>query len=312
MIIVRITSGLGNQMYQYAFYRLMQELYGEDQVRADVTWFYANNDHHGYELERIFGSVAGSEFAIKKATAAQIFHATGLIPNICKGRLGKAFEKFRRYPNRILREFTGKSRTGNIIDYVDRKTTETDLFHLPQEHDWYLKGFFIEEQYYRDRLEQLRRELVFPPFAADENEVLADKIKKTNSVSIHVRRGDYLTTYESMFVALGREYYEKAVAYIESHVENPVYYIFSDDSDFVKEQFDWLPNKTIVTHNTGENSFRDMQLMSICKHNIIANSTFSQWGSLLNENKEHLTIYPAAYLRGEESEVKTLENWVRI
>lgn len=345
MIIVRITSGLGNQMFQYAFYRLMQEHYPETEVKADITWFHANDDHHGYELERIFADVSGSDFMLQKASMGQLLHVTGLIPNLMSGRAGLTFEKFRRYPNRILRELTQKRCLPQRIDelelcFGDKHMSAAELYtkvmHLDTSKDWYLAGFWIEEMYYKERLArgELQKELLFPALDASDGAVtcgqattvgagqaaaddgvqtnirLIEEMSQQNSVSIHVRRGDYLTTYSSDFIALGREYYEKAAAYIEQHVESPVYYIFSDDSEFAEVEFKWLQNYVVVTGNDGNNSYRDMQLMSRCKHNIIANSTFSQWGAFLNQNEGHITIYPRAYMRTKDNEEKTLPNWV--
>ncbi len=331
MIIVRITSGLGNQMFQYAFYRLMQERYPKTEVRADLTWFHANNDHHGFELERIFAGVSGSDFMLQKASMRQLFHVTGLIPNLVSGKGGKAFERFRRYPNRILREFTQKKCAPQRIDELElcfgngqmsAEELYTRVMNLDTTKDWYLAGFWIEEMYYKERLMsgKLQKELVFPALgerSATEiqkrtNVSLAEKISRQNAVSIHVRRGDYLTTYSSDFIALGREYYEQAVRYIEQYVESPVFYIFSDDSAFVREEFGWIDNYVVVTGNEGNDSFRDMQLMSLCKHNIIANSTFSQWGAFLNQNDGHTTIYPRSYMRTKDNESKTLPGWIML
>ncbi len=338
MIIVRITSGLGNQMFQYAFYRLMQERYPETEVRADITWFHANDDHHGYELERIFADVSGSDFMLKKASMGQLCRVTGMIPNFMSGNAGIAFEKIRRYPNRIIREFTQKKCLPRRIDelelcFGEGVMTAEELYqkvmHLDTSKDWYLWGFWIEEMYYKERLlnGQLQRELKFPDFSVQNsvradiqdgnqssisNEMLADQITTTDSVSIHVRRGDYLGKYASDFIALGREYYERATDYIEERVESPTYYIFSDDIDFVKQEFSWLKSYVVVTGNEGNDSFRDMQLMSLCKHNIIANSTFSQWGAFLNQNAGHITVYPQVYMRTKDNEKKTLPNWVML
>lgn len=364
MIIVRFTSGLGNQMFQYSFYQFLRERYPDTAVRADLTWFYANNDHHGYELERIFGQVEGTKFHVEEAAKREIFRVTGLIPNLRQpetmltgrdqkreamtigenkvpeesfkrgkftDKQAQSFEKFRRYPNRIIREFTQKKREPYIIDQLSGKICNEDIMsgdpeiteprnemfekvtHLDTTKDWFIMGFWIEEKYIFGRLDEIRKQLRFPDITDDRNKKLADEIKSCNSVSIHVRRGDYLsTTYENMFVALGRDYYEKAVNHIKEKTDDPKFFIFSDDGDFVRDEFTWLKNKCIVTGNDGEDSFRDMQLMSLCKHNIIANSTFSQWGALLNENEGHITLYPAAYLKDRDNEIKKMQGWVRI
>lgn len=357
MIIVRFTSGLGNQMFQYSFYRFLKTLYKDTQVKADLTWFYANNDHHGYELQRIFGAATNSSFDIEEAGKGEIFKVTGLIPNLMQpremitagekpfdkasvldsfkpeeymkhGRFSnsgaQAFERFRRYPNRIIREFTQKKREPYIIDQLCGKISNEDkpdgsnelydkVTHLDITKDWYIIGFWIEEKYLRGRLDEIRKHFRFPEISDERNKELADKISSCNSVSIHVRRGDYLSAaYESMFASLGRDYYEKAVDHIRRQVENPEFFIFSDDVDFVRNEFTWLENKHIVTGNDGDDSFRDMQLMSLCKHNIIANSTFSQWGALLNENEGHITVYPRAYLKDRDNEMKYFDGWVRV
>ncbi len=338
MIIVRFTSGLGNQMFQYSFYRFLKDIYKDTAVRADLTWFYANNDHHGYELERIFGHVDGTLFKVEEASKGEIFRATGLIPNMWQpadmitaqgpgrftGGQAASFEKFRRYPNRIIREFTQKKREPYIIDQLLGSINNEDLpdgrnelydkvTGLDTSKDWYLMGFWIEEKYLSGRTDEIRKHFVFPGIEDDNNRRLEDDIRSGESVSIHVRRGDYLSaTYENMFVSLGRDYYERAVNHIKERVENPRFFIFSDDGDFAGKEFNWIDNKCIVTGNDDNDSFRDMQLMSLCKHNITANSTFSQWGALLNENEGHMTIYPRAYLKERDNEVKKAEGWVRL
>ena len=95
-------------------------------------------------------------------------------------------------------------------------------------------------------------------------------------------------------------------------MRDPKFFIFSEDADFVEKEFAWLSDKTIVNINSGNDSYRDMQLMTKCKANIIANSTFSQWASILNENSDHITIYPAQYMSDEDTEERTLSGWIRV
>ncbi|MCR5222287.1 MAG: alpha-1,2-fucosyltransferase [Lachnospiraceae bacterium] len=310
MIIVRFTSGLGNQMYQYNLYRLLKETYPDTPVKADLTWFYAHNDHHGYELEKCFAH-DDSAFSIECATYRELFRVTGLIPNMSKGH-GRGFEKFRRYPNRILREFTQKKRAPFILDRLQQDVSMETVLHLDPAKDWYLIGFWIESPYWRDRIPSLQKELCFDENYGKKNQELIRSIIESESVSIHVRRGDYLTTYAGQFKALSDDYYKKAVEEIKKVCDTPKFYIFSDDGAFIRREFDWIKDKVIVDHNTGDDSYRDMQLMSLCKHNIIANSTFSAWAAILNRNPEHVTVYPAAYLKDEDSEEIKLKNWIRI
>lgn len=337
MIILRITSGLGNQMFQYAFYTLLKKKYKDTTVLCDTYWFNCNHEHREYELEKIFDGVEGSLFEIRKAPLSKIISLSGKIPNLFSGSFGTIFEKVRRYPNRLLKDSLLKKRMPYIIDELEGNISSEDIeldngvivnefyntvMNLDTSKDYYIKGFFISEKYYSEVYDLVRDSLVFPTIKEEHNVKYAKEIEECISVSIHVRRGDYLSDlYKDTFVVLGKEYYEKAVKYIEDNIGsscgndsnlNIKYFIFSDDIEFVKKEFDWLPNKVIITGNTGSLSYRDMQLMSLCRHNIIANSTFSQWGALLNKNEGHITVYPKVYMKDCDNELKRLDGWVRL
>lgn len=327
MIIVRVTSGLGNQMYQYNFYRYLKERYPNEKVLCDLSWFKVNNDHHGFELKRLFER-DGSDFCIEEASAFDVRKASGQYPPLMSGKLGKLVWFFEGPVNRILRErFKSQDKieyidqlNGDIsnVDVLDESGAIVNPFYeyvnnLDVSKNHYFIGFFIEEKYVRDRVKSLRNDFVFPSITDKANLELLNEIKATNAVSIHVRRGDYLSsTYSSQFKCLGRDYYERAVNLIKEKISNPRFYIFSDDSDYIREAFNWLDNKVIVDVNHGNNSYKDMQLMSECKANIIANSTFSQWGAILNRNDSAIVIYPKDYLFDEDSEIKSYDGWIRL
>ncbi len=312
MIIVKFTSGLGNQMFQYNLYSFLKEKYPGTQVKADTTWFNILDEHHGFELKRIFGDVEGSAFSFEEASATEIYRCSGQIPTPVKGALGKAIRPFIGHINRRLREAGKPGKCGVTLDYFEEKPQYETICDLDVSKDHYIFGFFIEEAFYRDRIGKIKKELVFPVMTG-ENADLARKMELEDSVSIHVRRGDYLSsTYSNKFKSLGMDYYDKAVEIIRENISNPKFYIFSEDADYVAKAFEKLSDKTIVTINSGADSFRDMQLMTKCKANIIANSTFSQWGSILNDNPEHITVYPAVYMADEDTEVRSLPGWIRV
>ena len=338
MIVLRITSGLGNQMYQYAFYTLLKEKYKDTEVLCDTTWFHNNHEGRKYELETIFSGVEGSLFEIKKAGFLQIVKLSGKIPNLFDGSIGKIFEAFRRYPNRLLKDSLLKKRKPFILEQLSDELPDVNILSedngvsnsfydkvmsLDITKDWYITGFFIEEKYYSNVLERVREKFVFPKISESSNIEYAKQISECDSISIHVRRGDYLSDlYKDKFLTLGKEYYEKAINHVseliinkcnsEGREPNIKYFIFSDDEEFVKKEFNWLNNKVIVSGNDGDLCYRDMQLMSLCKHNITANSTFSQWGALLNTNDGHITVYPKAYMVDSDNEKKEDPSWIRI
>ena len=312
MIIVRFTSGLGNQMFQYNLYSFLRKRYPDTKVKADVRWFYTDDEHHGFELRRIFEGVEGSDFLLEEASVSEIFAASGQIPTPFRGPFARSVKFLLGPVNRKLREAGRCEKAGITYDYLKEKTPYETFLDLDTSKNYYIFGFFTEEAYYRDRTDDIRRELKFPPLTG-ENQTLAQKMAAGNSVSIHVRRGDYLSaTYSGQFLCLGEEYYKKAVDIIRERISDPEFYVFSEDADFVRKEFSWLSNMTVVDINKGIDSYRDMQLMSMCRANIIANSTFSQWASILNEDPDHITVYPARYMKDEDTEVRTLPGWIRV
>ncbi len=314
MIIVQFTSGLGNQMFQYAFYRFLQKLYPKAEVKADLNWFHGHKEHNGYELERIFAREDNPEFHIEKAGIKDILKVTGLIPTFLGGKAGPLLEKLKYYPNRILRLFSQeyfKQFHIHQMDYEDNRELYKKILKLDMEKNWYFSGFWVEEMYYKDSIDILRKELCFhEEKIGTKNKAYMEKIKSCQSVSIHVRRGDYIGKYKGDFCVLGMDYYKKAVDYVEGMRKGELtYFIFSDDKEFIEKEFSWLPHKWIITGNTGKESYLDMQLMSCCESHILANSTFSVWAALLDAKENPLCVYPKEYMREKDNEHKTMDGW---
>ena len=294
MIVQQFSSGLGNQMFQYVFFRKLKKMFPEVRIRADLSWFEWHDVHQGYELDRLFG------LKLPKASPGEVLLTSGQLPhNFFCGR----------YINRVLRIFDSGYMKSHIVDELPADR----LAGLDTSRQLYLTGFYISEKYYREDLEEIRKVFAFPKDELASSSVMIHHIESTESVSIHVRRGDYLDpVYESRFNVLTEDYYRQAVERMREIFDDPHFFIFSDDKDFAADAFSWIASdrRTVVTGNTGVDSWKDMYLMSICRGNILANSTFSTWGALLNTNAK--VIYPKAYMAGLESEVKTLEGWERL
>ena len=161
MIILRITSGLGNQMYQYAFYTLLKEKYKDTEVLCDTTWFHSNFEGRRYELERVFGGVNNSLFEIKKASVRQIINLSGRVPNLFDGTFGVVFDKIRWVINRLLKNNKLKSRKPYIIEQYGQDSLSEDEFYnavmnLDTTKDYYITGFFIEEKFYSQVIDRVR------------------------------------------------------------------------------------------------------------------------------------------------------------
>jgi hypothetical protein len=177
--------------------------------------------------------------------------------------------------------------------------------------DVYLYGYWDCDRYYDDIIPLLQEKIKFPKSNNPRNIETIEKMQGENSVSIHIRRQDYLTVADGKRYTgiCTDEYYKKAMEYIEEKVPNTVYYIFSDDIEYAREHFN-NENMHIVDWNTGRESMHDMEIMSHCKHNICANSTFSIWGARLNKNPHKIMVRP---LKHDNYEIidkdKIKENW---
>ncbi len=175
----------------------------------------------------------------------------------------------------------------------------------------YISGYWQSEKYFKDYEDDIRKLYSFPAINDVENKHIAMMAMDTESVSLHVRRGDYLN--EPLLNGICEEkYYESAISEIKKRVNNPLFFVFSNDIPWCRVHFK-QENIIFVDNNTGQNSYRDMQLMSFCKHHIIANSSFSWWGAWLG-SKEGITIAPRKWFNGVndcDMDIYPLK-WIRI
>lgn len=166
------------------------------------------------------------------------------------------------------------------------------IFHLNTEFDWYFRGMWQDISYFRGYEDIVRGSFVFrEPHLKDTDYRLIEKIKSEKSVSIHVRRGDFIYD-NSQFNICHKEYYIEAIKRMESIIGTDVkYFIFSDEPEFMKREFEFLNNKEVVIHDKTQSNI-DMIMMSLCSHNIISNSTFSFWGAFLGNQTNRIVIAP--------------------
>lgn len=192
----------------------------------------------------------------------------------------------------------------------------SDIFKI-KEKDILLIGYWQTEKYFKNIREELIRDFTFPHFSNVKNIELSEKIMYSESVAIHVRRGDYASIKQvNNFHGLcSLEYYKGAIEQLKTIKDNLSFYVFSDDSDWCKDNL-LIENTTFIDWNGGKNSFRDMQLMSLCKHNIIANSSFSWWGAWLNQNNDKIVIAPKRWFaddrQNNETEDLIPNSWIRL
>lgn len=292
MIISHIIGGLGNQMFQYAAGRALSLECGVP-LRLDVSGFAAYGLHQGFELERIFNC------AIEIADEADV-----------RSILGWQYSPvIRRVVSRP--GMAALRRKGFVIE--------------PHFHYWhgikdvpgdcYLAGYWQSEKYFSKVAEQIRDDFTFRPPLKNQNAGLAKKITRSNAVSLHVRRGDYAknpkTTATHGLCSL--DYYRAAIRHIADRVEQPCFFIFSDDITWVKDNLKIDFSCQYVEHNHGAESYNDMRLMSLCHHHIIANSSFSWWGAWLNLNPDKIVIAPENWFANDTNTQDLIpQSWVRL
>lgn len=173
----------------------------------------------------------------------------------------------------------------------------------------YFDGYWQTIAYYEDFLQELKQDFTFAPLEDEENQALLCRMQSQESVSVHVRRGDYVG--ETLDI-LDTAYYSEIIKNIQKERPESWFYFFTNDAAYVEKEYEWLEKKKIVKNNTKLESFRDMQLMSACRHNVIANSTFSIWAALLNDSPERKVYYPSYYYEGIPMQDIRLPGFIRV
>ena len=281
-------GGLGNQMFQYAFYRYLEHV-GERDVVVSLA-SPSLNRHQGFELFRIFPNINQNPPKIVSSWVKNTYY------NIVFGVRNRV-----QYAHPYL-----------LFENMD---TNLDAEHLNLHNARLLMGYWQNNFYSEQVRDILLKDFSFKPFEEAENIQLAKLIKTVeNPVSLHIRRGDYFQ--KNLQVVYGSvcslTYYKNAISYLQHHVNNPVFFVFSDDPDWVKANLH-IENAHYIAHNKGANAFRDMQLMSLCKHHVIANSSFSWWGAWLNPNPEKIIVAPDKwYNKPKDQTLQHLSNekWI--
>ena len=278
MRLIKMIGGLGNQMFIYAFYLQMRKRFSDTRIDlSDMRHYHA---HNGYELDRVFG-ISDREFCIAK-------------------------------PLKKVLEFL----FFKVI--LERKQNLETMEAFTKSYAYpflYFKGFYQSERFFKDVEDEVRQAFAFDLNKANaESQTLARQIQENpHAVSLHVRRGDYMEPkfYKRYGTVCSQAYFQRAVEMMLAQVPQAHFYIFSDDVEWVQQNLR-LPRATVVSCNRGADSWQDMMLMSLCRHNIICNSTFSWWGAWLNANPEKRVIAPSRWLADTDMPYIIPETWIKV
>lgn len=279
-------------MFQYAAGRALSlsRLVG---FRLDISDLANYGLHQGFELKRVF------ECPVQIASRDEVQNILGwqLSATMRRVMVRPALSIFRR----------------------------RGLIFEPHYHHWrgvldvpedsYLVGYWQSERYFRNAAQTIRDDFTFRIPMSSRNAGLAERIQRVNAVSLHVRRGDYVknpkTTATHGLCTL--DYYRSAIRFVAEKADQPTFFIFSDDIPWVRANLVIDYPCVYVDHNQGAESFNDMRLMSLCRHHIIANSSFSWWGAWLNPDPCKLVIAPQKWFTNS-NDVSDLfpEGWVTL
>ncbi len=288
MKIVNIIGGLGNQMFQFALYLALKNKFPDEQIKIFTGAYKGYAKHNDYELNRVFGLSA------QEATRSDMCHLAYPYLNYRMWQIG-----FHLMPKR--RTMLNEKIFGHYYSEVFEKS------------DCYYDGYWQNERYFSD----IRQEILmaYMPISIDQrNASVARKLSTSNSVSIHVRHGDFLD--KKLYRGIcDLDYYRTAIERMMKETDVELFCIFSNDIEWCKENIvPMLYGKDYILAdwNTGADSYLDMYLMSQCRNNIIAHSSFSWWGAWLNQYPQKIVIGPRKWVNIKNSEFQLNPSWIKI
>ncbi|HEY0030058.1 MAG TPA: alpha-1,2-fucosyltransferase [Bacteroidia bacterium] len=293
MIIVKLMGGLGNQLFQYAFGRHLA-IMNNVELRMDVSGLQTSDNRFTSR------NLDLSNFNIQASIATE-----NDLKSYAKSKLGKVIDL-------LMLQLPFKK--SNL--YIREPGFRFFKSALTAPNNSYLDGYWQSEEYFKDIRSQLLNELTLNSAASAKTIETSSRIKATNAVSIHVRRGDYISIAQnqSVYETCNETYYLNAMRRITLTVKDPVFYVFSDEPDWFRQNVKTQYAVEYITHNLGADSYQDLYLMSICQHNIIANSSFSWWGAWLNASPGKIVIAPRKWFKGTGKDTSDLipKQWIQL
>jgi hypothetical protein len=298
-IIICLQGGLGNQMFQYAAGRRLAHIRNSD-FKLDITRLThpssidPNVDPRSFHL---------GYFNIRTDFASQeeISQLTGDKLNKISKKIYKTWQNFA--PSRWHR-------------YISQHGPDTEDGIFQVASNVYLDGYWQSEKFFVDISDIIRNEYTLREELDPQNLEIADLIRSVDSIGVHFRRGDYISKPKTreFHGTCELSYYDQCIEFIAKKVSNPYLFIFSDDPDWVGKNFKCRFPFKVLNHNGSEKDYIDMQLMSFCKHFIIANSTFSWWGAWLGRHPQKIIIAPKDWFKTKQFDGSDVvpERWIRI
>ena len=283
-LIVKLMGGLGNQLFQYAIGRAISENNNMELVLDNKTSYKNDKYKRVYSLNnfKIKARLISRE-EIKRILWKHNFER---VSRVIERRLGI---------NTFINYFRINLFSHYLIIKEKSLSFDREILNISKNKDIYLNGYWGSEKYFYDIKSILQEELSVKYNPNEQNQIIIDKISNCESISVHIRRGDFAnhTTSKNLHGVCSLGYYKKAMLELLRRVKTPHYFIFSDDPVWAKTNLKLDFPTTFITVNKSSTDYEDLRLMSYCEHNIIANSTFSWWGAWLSERGGKKVIAPS-------------------
>lgn len=306
MVITRVMGGLGNQLFEYAAGRRLA-MVNNDRLKLDTSSYAASPRPYRLNKFNIVEDIASE---------SEVTHLTGVSNrNTFSARLQR----------RLAGYFPQKSSA------LKERSTGFHPEVLKATGDAYLDGYWQSERYFKDIEDTIRAELTLKDAPDPANAYTAAAINECESVSLHIRRGDYVSNplYNQVHGACSLDYYRAAIKLLvegpqsmgrdsgprpTDEVRNPRFFVFSDDLDWAKDNLKLQHPASCMDYNGEDKDYEDLRLMSLCKHHIIANSSFSWWGAWLCLNPDKVVIAPEKWFNDPTKDSKDIvpDSWWRI
>lgn len=290
MIFVDLSEGLGNQMFQYAFSRSLQERYGDD-IYLDTQSYRRNHGNRSFSLEhyQLMEKTKHGNIIYEKIMDGYVKLIRHILEkknvNLCDSNIVVKYEKYGFY---LFRDVFGH------VEYN---------YNIKKRNKFVL-GSWMNDKYFENIRELLIKDFSLCDTLDEQNQIMLEEIRNSNAVCVHIRLGDYLSPQWSFLNVCTEKYYKTAYEMLKEKLDNPVFYVFSNSSKDLKWIYDnYLFLRGCKFVDLKNKDFEDLELMKNCKHYIMSNSTYSWWAQYLCENATKIVIAPKIWAKGENGAI---------
>lgn len=266
-VIIRLSGGVGNQMFQWALGKMIEET-------TDMEVYFDKIDAKPYQLNIFKTEPKFIEDSSTRLKLDIIWALRGILN-------WQSFLGFTLYSEKQFNFDRG-------INKIRRNS--------------YINGFFQSELYFKSVEQKVRENLQFDAPLEGQNQSFASQLYSLNSIGVHILSDNYtrLGKYKKKYAKCSPEYYQNAVEHIAKINPNPTVIVFSDDINWAKQNIKFKYKTIFVSHNKGKKSYEDLRLMSLCTHNVISNSSFAWWGAWLNNNSQKIVVAPEKWFNDDK------------